>query len=52
MNSEGVGAGLSLARSRAYSVLQLRGLATLPYNTSTAVLAPLKLEGGTGGPVR
>jgi hypothetical protein len=27
-------------------------VATLPYNTSTAVLAPLKLEGGTGGPVR
>ncbi len=52
VNGEGVSAGLSLARSGAYAVVQLRGLATLPHNHSSAVLAPLKLEAGTGGPVR
>ena len=52
VNGEGVAAGLSLAQSGAYVVLQLRGLATIPHNQSTAVIAPLKLEAGTGGPVR
>jgi hypothetical protein len=52
VNGEGGAAGLSLARLGAYSVLQLRGLVSLPHNNSTVIIAPIRLASGTGGPVR